>query len=149
MDCPDAVLEEPGSRDGHSEEDGSVLRTVKLLSDLVSSFLHHPKDNSENGIETLGLLGGRDGRDNKFQVTHLLLPKQTGQDDSCYMEGIEDVLEIVNLDNIVILVTHHYHPLPPLSEVSVSQEPDVAETQGHSPTLFVKKNGAEVWNMAK
>ena len=94
MDCPDAVLEEPGSRDGHSEEDGSVLRTVKLPSDLVSSFLHHPKDNSENGIETLGLLGGRLGRDNKLRVTHLLLPKQPGQDDSCSMEGIKDVLSI-------------------------------------------------------
>ena len=53
MDCPDAVLEEPGSRDGRSEEDGSVLRTVKIPSELVSSFLHHAKDNSDNDIETL------------------------------------------------------------------------------------------------
>ena len=112
MDCPDAVLEEPGSRDGRSEEDGSVLRTVKIPSDLVSSFLHHAKDNSDNGIKTLGLLGGRLGRDNKFRVTHLLLPKQTGQDDSCSMEGIEDVSEIVNLDNIVILVTHRLPSSP-------------------------------------
>ena len=66
MDCPDAVLEEPGSRDGRSEEDGSVLRTVKIPSDLVSSFLHHAKDNSDNGIKTLELLGGRLGRDNKL-----------------------------------------------------------------------------------
>ena len=66
MDCPDAVLEEPGSRDGRSEEDGSVLRTVKIPSELVSSFLHHAKDNSDNGIKTLGLLGGRLGRDNKL-----------------------------------------------------------------------------------
>ena len=70
MDFPDAVMEEPGSRDGRSEEDGSfavsVLRTVKLPSDLVSSFLHHAKDNSDIGMETLGLLGGILGRDNKF-----------------------------------------------------------------------------------
>ena len=66
MDCPDTVLEEQGSRDGCSEEDGSVLRTVNLPSDLVSSFLHHAKDNSDTGIGTLGLLGGRLGRDNKF-----------------------------------------------------------------------------------
>ena len=79
----------------------------------MSSFLHHAKDNSDNGIETLGLLGERLGRDNMLRVIHLLLPKQTGQDDSCSMEGIEDVSEIVNLDNIVILVTQHYHPLPP------------------------------------
>ena len=118
MDFPDAVMEEPGSRDGRSEEDGSfavsALRTVKLPSD------HHAKDNGDNGIKTLGLLGGTLGRDNKLRVTYLLLPKQPGQDDSCSMEGIEDVSEIVNLDNIVILVTHHYHPLPPLPEVSVS-----------------------------
>ena len=56
----------------------SVLRTVKLPSDLVSSFLHHAKDNSDNGSETLGLLGGRLRRDNKFRVTHLLLPNQPG-----------------------------------------------------------------------
>ena len=66
MDCPDAVLEELGSRYGRSEEDGSVLRTVKIPSDLVSSFLHHVKDNSDNGIETLGLLGVRLGRDKKL-----------------------------------------------------------------------------------
>ena len=98
MDFPDAVMEEPGSRDGRSEEDGSfavsALRTVKLPSD------HHAKDNGDNGIKTLGLLGGMLGRDNKLRVTYLLLPKQPGQDDSCYMEGIEDVSEIVNLDNI-------------------------------------------------
>ena len=110
MDCPDAVLEEPGTRYGRSEEDGSGLRTVKLPSDLVCSFLHHAKNNSENGIETLGLLGGRLGRDNKFRVTHLLLPKQTGQADSCTMEGIEGVLDTVNLENIHILGWIHTHP---------------------------------------
>ena len=75
MDFPDAVMEEPGSRDGRSEEDGSfamsALRTGKLPSN------HHTKDNSDNGIKTLGLLGGTLGRDNKLQVTHLLLAKMT------------------------------------------------------------------------
>ena len=64
-------------------------------------------------------------------MTHLLLPKQTGQDDSCSMEGIEDVSEIVNLEYIVILVTHRNHPLPPPPEVSVSQDPDVAVSVPH------------------
>ena len=66
MDCPDAALEELGSRYGHSEEGGSVLRTVNFPSDLVSSFRHHVTDNSDNGIETLGLLGVRLGRDKKL-----------------------------------------------------------------------------------
>ena len=86
------------------------MRTVKIPSELVSSFLHHAKDNSDDDIETLGLLGGRLGRDNKFRVTHLLLPKQTGQADSCTMEGIEGVLDIVNLENIDILGWIHTHP---------------------------------------
>ena len=104
------MLNSGSSGYGRSEEGGNVLRTVKIPSDLVCSFLHHAKDNSENGIETLGLLGGRLGRDNKFRVTHLLLPKQTGQADSCTMEGIEGVLDIVNLENIDILGWIHTHP---------------------------------------
>ena len=54
----------------------SVLKTVIIPSDLVSSFLYHVKNNSDTGIETLGTHGGRLGCDNKLRVTHLLLPRQ-------------------------------------------------------------------------
>ena len=79
MDCPDVIHihMKPGSKDGPSELIAeSVLKTVIFPSDLVSSILYHVKNNSDNGIETLGTLGGRLGCDNKLRVTHLLLPRQ-------------------------------------------------------------------------
>ena len=110
MDCPDAIQEEPGSRDGRFEEDESGLRTVIIPGDLVSSFLYHAKDNSDDGIETLGILGGRLGIDNKFRVTHLLLPRQTGHTDSCTMTGVEELLDIHDKENIILLGWIHTHP---------------------------------------
>ena len=86
------------------------MRTVIIPGDLVSSFLYHAKDNSDDGIETLGTLGGRLGIDNKFRVTHLLIPKQQGQSDSCTMDGIEDVWDIHDKENIIFLGWIHTHP---------------------------------------
>ena len=82
MDCPDAIMdmEESSTKDQGSkdeDEDKEVLRTVTVPRDLTSMFLKVAKDNSDKNIETLGTLGGQ-LYNNKFRVTHLLIPKQTG-----------------------------------------------------------------------
>ena len=126
MDCPDAImgLEEPGSSDGVSQEaslsllSSSVtkvqtspggLRTVTVPEDLISKFLEIAKANSDRNIETLGTFGGQ-LCNNKFRVTHLLIPKQQGQSDSCTMEGYEDVLELHEKENLTLLGWIHTHP---------------------------------------
>ena len=78
------------------------LRTVAVPGDLISKFLEIAKVNSDRNIETLGTLGGQ-LCNNKFRVTHLLIPKQQGQSDSCTMDGIEDVWDIHDRENIIFL----------------------------------------------
>ena len=85
------------------------LRTVTLPGDLISKFLEVAKVNSDRNIETLGTLGGQ-LCNNKFRVTHLLIPKQQGQSDSCTMDGIEDVWDIHDRENIIFLGWIHTHP---------------------------------------
>ena len=125
MDCPDAIMgpeeSETGSKDGGSKEaenlanaeketSSGVLRTVVLPGDLISKFLEVARVNSDKNIETLGTLGGQ-LCNNKFRVTHLLIPKQTGHPDSCTMDdGIEDVFEFYERENIIFLGWIHTHP---------------------------------------
>ena len=88
MDCPDAIAgQEVRDKDGEEVK----LRTVALPEDLISKFLEIAKANSDRNIETLGTFGGQ-LCNNKFRVTHLLIPKQQGQSDSCTMEWYEDEL---------------------------------------------------------
>ena len=107
MDCPDAIAcqEEPDFRD----KDGEEVRTVAHPEDLISKFLEIAKANSDRNIETLGTFGGQ-LCNNKFRVTHLLIPKQQGQSDSCTMEGDEDVLELHEKENLTLLGWTHTHP---------------------------------------
>ena len=109
MDCPDAIAgqEEPAFRDKDGEE--VKLRTVSLPEDLISKFLEIAKSNSDRNVETLGTFGGQ-LCNNKFRVTHLLIPKQQGQSDSCTMDGIEDVWDIHDKENIIFLGWIHTHP---------------------------------------
>jgi len=85
------------------------LRTVAVPGDLIVKFLGIAKVNSDRGIETLGTLGGQ-LRNNKFMISHLLIPRQVGKSDSCTMDGLEDVWDIHDKENIIFLGWIHTHP---------------------------------------
>jgi len=85
------------------------LRSVAVPGDLVVKFLDIARVNSDRGIETLGTLGGQ-LRNNKFMVSHLLIPRQVGKSDSCTMDGLEDVWDIHDKENIIFLGWIHTHP---------------------------------------
>ena len=121
MDCPDAImgLDEPGSSDEGFQESSlssvssSVnkvqsppgdLRTVTIPEDLISKFLKVAKENSDRNIETIGTLGGQ-LCNNKYRVTHLLIPN-----DSCTMDGVEDVWDIHDKEGLTLLGWIHTHP---------------------------------------
>ena len=87
----------------------SGLRTVAMPGDLITKFLNIAKSNSDRNIETLGTLGGK-LCNNKFQISHLLIPKQQGQSDSCTMDGLEDVWDVHDRENIIFLGWIHTHP---------------------------------------
>ena len=92
-----------------ASESSTGLRTVTLPGDLISRFLAIAKVNSDRGIETLGTFGGQLCK-NRFLVTHLLIPRQVGKSDSCTMDGLEDVWEIHDKENIIFLGWIHTHP---------------------------------------
>ena len=121
MDCPDAImgLDEPGSSGGGSQKASSSsvsssvnnvqtspgdLRTVSIPEDLISKFLEVAKENSERNKETIGTLGGQ-LCNNKFCVTHLLIPN-----DSCTMDGVEDIWDIHDKEDLALLGWIHTHP---------------------------------------
>ena len=68
------------------------LKNVLLPQDLVSEFLSKAQVNSDKNIETLGVLAGKNKGD-ELLVSHLVIPQQSGQSDSCTMEGNELVSE--------------------------------------------------------
>ena len=82
------------------------------------------RSNSDRGIETLGTLGGS-LRNNRLVISHLVIPRynisallihiatsfrQTGKSDSCTMEGLEDVWDVHDRENIIFLGWIHTHP---------------------------------------
>jgi len=92
-----------------SSSSPSDLRHVAIPGDLITRFLDIARVNSNRGIETLGTLGGQ-LCNNKFRVSHLLIPKQVGKSDSCTMDGLEDVWDIHDKENIIFLGWIHTHP---------------------------------------
>jgi len=87
----------------------SSMRTVLVPQDLIPTFLRIAKSNSDRGIETLGTLGGS-LRNNRLVISHLVIPRQTGKSDSCTMEGLEDVWDVHDRENIIFLGWIHTHP---------------------------------------
>jgi len=87
----------------------SSMRTVLVPQDLIPTFLRIAKANSDRGIETLGTLGGS-LRNNRLVISHLVIPRQTGKSDSCTMEGLEDVWDVHDRENIIFLGWIHTHP---------------------------------------
>ena len=92
----------------------------------MTPFIRCSRMNSDRGIETLGTLGGS-LRNNRLVISHLVIPRlqlngvlvcsfllphlrQTGKSDSCTMEGLEDVWDVHDRENIIFLGWIHTHP---------------------------------------
>jgi len=88
---------------------GSSLRTVVVPQALIKQFLSIAASNSNKGLETLGTLGGKLAK-NRLEVTHLVIPRQKGASDSCTMEGLEQVWEVHDKEDIIFLGWIHTHP---------------------------------------
>jgi len=88
---------------------GGGLRGVQVPEDLMTHFLRIASSNSSAGLETLGTLGGRLSK-NRLVITHLVIPKQKGSSDSCTMEGLEEVWEVHDKEDIIFLGWIHTHP---------------------------------------
>lgn len=72
----------------------SGLRRLTLPSTLIDSFVALAWHNTEQKIETCGLLLGQlNAASDELQVKTLLIPKQKGRSDSCEMIDEEEIFE--------------------------------------------------------
>ncbi|XP_064458397.1 STAM-binding protein-like [Ornithodoros turicata] len=84
------------------------LRTVVVPGGLFSKFLKLASRNTEKNIETCAILAGKLSK-NQLNVSHVLVPKQSGSSDSCFTESEEEVLEYqdrLGLDTVGWVHTH-------------------------------------------
>jgi len=85
------------------------LRDVIVPSDVSLKFKNLAHSNSIRDVETLGLLCGK-LRNDKFHITHLIIPRQNGTSDSCDMIGEEEIYEVQDKYDLLTLGWIHTHP---------------------------------------
>ncbi|XP_039275956.1 AMSH-like protease [Nilaparvata lugens] len=86
-----------------------ALRTVVVPSTLMHKFLSIASSNTNNNIETCGILGGV-LEYNKLVVTHLLVPLQTGKSDACITQKEEQIFDYQDQNELVTFGWIHTHP---------------------------------------
>jgi len=85
------------------------LKKVVVPASLLNEFIVLAHSNTENNIETCGILAGKLAH-NQFWITHLLIPKQKGNSDSCTTQNEEELFEVQDKHNLVTLGWIHTHP---------------------------------------
>lgn len=85
------------------------LRPVVMPGSLMSKFLHLARKNTEKEIETCGVLAGKLSR-NQLNISHLLVPKQSGTANTCFTESEEEVLEYQDQMGLDTIGWVHTHP---------------------------------------
>ena len=90
------------------------LRRLIVPNILMAKFLSIADKNTSANIETCGVLTGKLAQ-NRFQITHLLIPKQSGTSDSCTTSGEESIFDFQEKHDLItlgwvslILLIHFY-----------------------------------------
>ena len=106
MDCPDAkwVKRNLAPKIKMETRVNCKLRTVSVPDDIISNskFLKVAKVNSDRNVETLGTLCGQ-LCNNKFRVTHLMIPRQMASLTVALWMALEDVAEIHEKEELILL----------------------------------------------
>lgn len=87
----------------------SGLKIVCVPSNLAQEFLDRVQLNTEKNIETCGILCGRP-QQNRWHITHMLIPNQFGKSDSCDIENDEEIVEFQDTYDLITLGWIHTHP---------------------------------------
>lgn len=90
-------------------EGGVPLRTTFLPPQLRDSFLEVARKNTENNLETCGILCGKLNR-NAFFITHLVIPHQEATSDTTTTTNEHILFEYVDTNDLFILGWIHTHP---------------------------------------
>jgi len=85
------------------------LKPVEVPKDILKRFMALSAENTELKKETLGLLMGK-CRTDKYIVTTLLIPNQSGGQDWCAMENDDMIVQFQERRFLVTLGWIHTHP---------------------------------------
>lgn len=78
-------------------------RTVRLPADTIQRFVSLASINTAKKKETLGMLYGRLNRAGMYDITTLLVPKQTSTEHTCVMTHEELVADFVQIRDVIQL----------------------------------------------
>ena len=81
---------------------------MRLPTALIDSFLEAAQENSQKDVEILAFLAGLDG--NSYIVTDLLIPKQTGTQNTCSTTDEQEMLDFLDQQDLICLGWIHTHP---------------------------------------
>lgn len=87
----------------------STLRSVLVPTKMIQNFLVLSQKNTNNDVETCGILAGKLHHD-KLTITHLLIPKQYGTANSCTTDNEEEIFEYQDKYSLITLGWIHTHP---------------------------------------
>jgi STAM-binding protein len=85
------------------------LRVVSLPSETSRKFLDLAELNTQRNVETCGILAGHLSQ-NKFFITHCIIPKQTGTSETCSTDQEHELFDIIDSNNLITLGWIHTHP---------------------------------------
>jgi len=77
----------------YSSESGVALRPVHVPHCLIAKFLQIASKNTQNNLETCGVLAGKLNHD-EFTITCLIVPKQVATSDTCAMINEEEIISV-------------------------------------------------------
>lgn len=86
------------------------LKPILLPRSILDTFLEFFEANTTRGIESCALISGVYLKDNRVQVTHLLIPKQQGTYTTCSSLDEEQILTYHTEFNLMPLGWIHTHP---------------------------------------
>jgi len=85
------------------------LRNVVVPSRLMGKFMNLAQRNTNQNIETCGILAGTINH-GQLIITHLLIPKQIGTADSCTTQNEEEIFDYQDQHDLITLGWIHTHP---------------------------------------
>jgi STAM-binding protein len=85
------------------------LRNVIVPSRLMGKFMNLAQRNTNQNIETCGILAGTINH-GELIITHLLIPKQNGTADSCTTQNEEEIFDYQDQHDLITLGWIHTHP---------------------------------------
>jgi STAM-binding protein len=90
------------------------FRPMVVDDELLTHFMQLVQANTAKGIETCGILTGkletRENDDGVFNVTHLILPRQKGTQNTCEMVDEDTLLDYQMKNDLMTLGWIHTHP---------------------------------------